>query len=241
MPGQSGNQGLTNGGSHAFCETAVTPGRRRGAGSEEFRYADLAARAGTQRSQLIEEGDTIVGTIPASASAGRRHPRASRGAAVVLLVALPALSGCAANFGAQTNQPYQPANGTTDRDGDVYAVNVLVVSDEGGDGTMVGTLINQESVDDELTGFTATALDGTQIASAALRAPVDLPPQRSVQLEQEGPLGLGAQTLVPGDFVNVTFTFAKASPVDLQVLVHDDDSIYSAVPISPVPTSAPPS
>ena len=77
--------------------------------------------------------------------------------------AVVALAGCAANFNAPTNDPYQPAAGISDRTGDVYALNTLVVTDEAGNGTVVASLINQATTDDTLQSFSATDSTGADI------------------------------------------------------------------------------
>ncbi len=62
----------------------------------------------------------------------------------------PLLAGCGTGFQAQTNQIYQPGPGITVRDGGVYAINTLIVTDGNGNGTLVAALVNQAARPDTL-------------------------------------------------------------------------------------------
>lgn len=175
-----------------------------------------------------------MGTLSASAVTPHRRPRTWRLATVTLAVTLSVLTGCGANFGAQTNQIYQPADGISNRDGEVYAIDLLVVSDGSNNGTVVGTLIDQNPEDDQLTGFAAAGLDGEEITTAPLKAPLDLPSQTSVKVQDGAKLRLAGDAVVPGDFITLTLTFASAAPVEVQVPVHDVGTIYTDIPIKPL-------
>jgi hypothetical protein len=179
------------------------------------------------------------------ARVGRRHParlrvlRATTAASVVLL-----LSGCAANFDAPTNEPYQPAAGISDRSGGVYAIDTLVVTDGSGNGTVVSSLINQQQQDDTLQSYSASDSNGDEITAAPLPQPLDLPaypsPDQSVQVGTSGSLRLTGN-VEAGTFVTLTFTFGNASPVtvDVPVLNGGPDTAYADIPVGPVPTTTP--
>ena len=90
-------------------------------------------------------------------------------------------SGCAANFNAQT-QSAVPAGRRhpTTAVGDVYALNTLVVADGEGNGTVVGTLLNEtrkHGCPDYLVGFEVVDDDGGGVETSALPTaePVDAP------------------------------------------------------------------
>src|SRR4051812_23341056 len=100
----------------------------------------------------------------------RRCGLTRRIAALSVVAALPLAAGCAAGRGAQTQQTYQPAVGSDDRDGQVYALNLLVVADDQGDGTLVGTLINQASCPDYVVEIQAVDDKGGGVDTGALPA-----------------------------------------------------------------------
>jgi hypothetical protein len=155
-----------------------------------------------------------------------------------------ALSGCAANFNAPTNDPYQPAAGISDRSGEIYAINVLVVTDGSGDGTVVASLINHAADDDSLDSYAATDSAGQEIATAPLSDPIALPappsPDQSVQVGPTGDLRLSGDNVEAGTFVTITFTFGSAAPlaVEAPVVSGGSDTIYADIPVGPVTTSA---
>jgi hypothetical protein len=156
--------------------------------------------------------------------------------------AVLALSGCAANFNAPTNEPYQPAAGISDRSGAVYAINTLVVADDSGNGTVVSSLINQQQDDDTLQSYSATDSTGADITTTPLAQPIPLPaspsPDQAVQLGSSGDLRLSGNNVESGTFVTITFTFATAAPVtvNVPVVVGGPDTIYSGIPVGPSPS-----
>jgi hypothetical protein len=152
------------------------------------------------------------------------------------------LSGCAANFDAPSNEPYQPAAGISDRSGAVFAINTLVVTDGSGNGTVVSSLINQQPDDDTLQSFSATDSTGAAITAAPLAQPISLPanpsPAQSVQLGSAGALRLSGDNVEGGTFVSITFTFATAAPVtvNVPVVLGGPDTIYADIPVGPSPS-----
>jgi hypothetical protein len=189
----------------------------------------------------------ILGSADDPALRRRRVPRSRvlrAAGAVVAAVAAVALSGCASNFSAATNQPYQPAAGIANRDGDVYSINTLVVTDGSGNGTVVASLINQQADDDTLQSFTAVDSSGKQITALPLDSPIALPaypsPNQAVAVGSSGDLRLSGDNLEAGTFVSLTFVFANAAPmtVNVPVVLGGADTNYADIPVGPVPTSA---
>ncbi len=172
-----------------------------------------------------------------SPTASMRRWRARRCLDVVCgVAALVGVVGCGSNFEAQTQQPYQPAVGISNREGTVYALNTLVVTDGEGNGTVVSALINQAATEDRLLSVTAT--DGaTQLRVLPLpEGGIALPPSRLVQLETTGAVRIRSDNLRAGYFVTLTFSFANAAPLELDVPVVevvDADSPYADVPVGP--------
>jgi hypothetical protein len=176
---------------------------------------------------------------------GSRQARRGRvlqaGAAAVAVVAV---SGCAANFSAATNTPYQPAAGIADRSGDIYSINTLVVTDGSGNGTVAASLINQEADDDTLLSFSATDSSGKAITALPLTDPIALPaypsPDQAVAVGSSGDLRLEGDNIEAGTFVDLTFTFGTAAPmtVNVPVVLGGTDTNYADIPVGPVPTSS---
>ena len=148
--------------------------------------------------------------------------------------ALVSLSGCGAGFDAQTQQQYQPAAGVSNRDGDIYAINTLVVTDGQGSGTVVSALINQADAEDSLQSVTAT--DGRGGGMQVQPLPdtgIPLPASQLVQLGNDGSVRISSEELQAGLFVTLTFTFTNAAPVQVDVPVVNDTATYADVPVGP--------
>ncbi|MBA2444707.1 MAG: hypothetical protein H0V49_05175 [Nocardioidaceae bacterium] len=153
------------------------------------------------------------------------------------LVSIVALSACGANFEAQTNQIYQPADGANNKDSDVYVMGTLVAAD-GGHGVVVTRLINSTQEPDALVGVTATDDEGNEIAVKPLSKPLELEPAGALQLADGAQVGLEADEL--GGLVTLTFTFEKAQAVTLEAPVVPNTGDYVDVEIPGADSSAEP-
>jgi hypothetical protein len=162
---------------------------------------------------------------------------------VVVTAAAVVVSGCGASFNASTNIPYQPAAGISDRSGDIYAIDTLVVTDGEGNGTVVSRLINQQTDDDELESVTAVDSTGKEVTVAPLDSPVDIAaapsPDQSVQLGTDGAVRLTGDAVDAGTFVTLTFTFGSAAPIEVEVPVVAVGTIYADIPVGPVADGTP--
>lgn len=146
------------------------------------------------------------------------------------------LSGCSSGFDAQTIQPYQPADGVSNRESSVYAINTLIVTDGQGNGTVVTALINQGDEPDALVSVTATGPDGEEIPVAPLpRDGIVLPSEQIVQTADAGNVQLSADSLRPGRIVTLSLEFAAAAPVEVEAPVLEQEGPYADVPVGPVP------
>lgn len=179
--------------------------------------------------------------IPTPASQRHRPTPARRlRALAVLLVAAPALAACGANFDAATNQPYQPAEGVSYRDGSIYALNTLVVTDGEGNGTVVSRLVNQEDDEDSVQSITATTTAGDAITAAPLDTPIPIgaagTADQAVQVGTDGLLRVSGDNLTAGAIVDLTFTFGNAAPLQVSVPVVSVGTIYTDIPVGPVDT-----
>lgn len=169
----------------------------------------------------------------------------------VAAATLPLLAGCAANFGAQTQVQYQPGVGSNDRDGDVYVINALVVADDEGNGTVVTTLINQTSDTDFVTGFQATDSDGGGLqtsrlprleGSEATDAPergLELTSQTAVKVPDDSTLQLSGEAVTPGTVATLSLTFQDAAPLDIEVPVVAEGTVYDGITVGPIQSPGP--
>lgn len=168
-----------------------------------------------------------------SAAGSTRFRRRFRLAAAMLVFALP-IVGCSGNFGAMTNQPYQPAEGISVRNpGGVYAINTLIVTDGKGHGTLISGLINHGDRDDTLVSVDAANEKGLPIKVSYKDKSVKLPQGELVQLAHSTPVRLHDPKLRPGYEVHVTLTFAHAAPVKVEVPIVRHDDEYATIPVGP--------
>ncbi len=190
-----------------------------------------------------------IGRVEGSTPARPRRRGVRRLATVLIAASLVAVTGCAANFGAETQAIYQPAVGSDDRTGDVFVLNALVLGDGQGDGTLVTTLINQTSPTDFLTGVTATVLGGggvdvgalPPVSSTVANAPstgLELATQAAVKLPEDGVIQLNSADLKPGGYLTLTLTFKESAPLDIDVPIIAEGPIYDGITVGPIVSAA---
>jgi copper(I)-binding protein len=157
----------------------------------------------------------------------------ARVAAVAAVLASPLLSSCGFGFGAQTNQPYNPATGVNDRSGMVNVLNAMVVSGSQGSGTVVAALVNQnQNRPDRLTGLTGAKND--QGVTGKINGRVTIPPGGAYQLATSGNVTVTGSSIRAGYFVNLTFNFKNAASVTVDVPVVEHTGDYAKVPLPSV-------
>ncbi len=152
------------------------------------------------------------------------------------LVSVAALNACGANFEAQTQQIYQPADGVNNKDSDVYVMGALVVvgADESigkGSGTVVARLINSADAPDTVSSVVATDGEGNEITVGGLAVSLELQPGESLQLADDASIQLTGDTLEAGKLITLNFTFENAEPVSVQAPVFTNEGVYSDVSI----------
>jgi hypothetical protein len=165
--------------------------------------------------------------------------------AAVSVVALVALSGCAAGFDAETLNVDSPGEGIDGRVGDVKIRGALLadVEDESGAGVLVMGVVNEAGETDALTEV--RILDGEP---ADLGSSVPLPPNQLVQFgtDEVAPGAVYGGTYVldgpadafsVGGFVPVEFTFRDAGSVTLDLLVLPPTDVYATVTPTATPTA----
>jgi copper(I)-binding protein len=161
-------------------------------------------------------------------------PRRLRRAVAAVLVAavLPALSGCASGFDSPVLRDYNPVVGVNVRDGEVWAMNMLVVLPESGRGTLVGALLNKGNASDRLVGATVSLpeTDESTVQSTMERSSITLAPEQLVELSDPTTVAVEGDVL-PGRFVDLTLQFQRAEPIQVKIPVVDAVGPYEEVPL----------
>ncbi|MPZ97468.1 MAG: hypothetical protein GEU96_21765 [Propionibacteriales bacterium] len=150
---------------------------------------------------------------------------------VAAAAALPVLSACASNFGSPVLQPYTPSVGVNDRDTDIDALDVFIVANESGAGTLVGAIVNQADEEDSLVGVTVTEKDA-EITVAIAGDSAELPAGELVQLADEPSVSLTGDALTPGAFVEVSLDFQNGDTITFEVPVVANDGHYADVEVA---------
>lgn len=155
---------------------------------------------------------------------------AAAASALPLLAGVAPLAGCAANFDSQLLQPYNQAVGINERDGGVLALDVAVVADESGNGTLVGALVNKTADIDQLLTVNA----GGRVTAPDLAEPITLDPETLVQLaELPNTVSISGPDVQPGMTVPLTLQFTNAQPIEAQVPVVAQEGTYAEISIEP--------
>lgn len=153
-------------------------------------------------------------------------------AAAALVLVTPALSACAGvNFGAQTEQVYNPAEGVNNRSGAVDVLDALVVSGGSGSGTVVATLVNNDlHRADSLQAVAGTGPDASLQVTPG--GSTSIPADGVLSLADKGRVFVRGQAIKPGYFVHLRFSFAHAQAADLEVpVVPANVPEYSNIPL----------
>jgi len=149
---------------------------------------------------------------------------------VALATAAMALGLSSCSYDNPTDMVYNPAIGVHDQSSSVDVLNALIV--KGGDtstgGVLVTTLVNNdEQNDDRLTGLEVGPED--QGAQAALTGSIDVPAGTLVDLTDEG-IEVSGEGVEDGAFITLTFTFANAEAVTVELpVVVQDEGYYDDV------------
>lgn len=147
---------------------------------------------------------------------------------VALVLAVPALAACSTNFGAPTDQDYIAARGVNDRSGDVDVLNVVVVSDTDGAGTVVASLVNNTGDEDTLTGVTVA---GSEATITDARENAEIPAGGIVNLGSTGAVTASSSDIEGGRFVEVVFTFQRAGAITVEAPVVPHEGDFEDVPM----------
>jgi hypothetical protein len=153
-------------------------------------------------------------------------------AVACVLLAAPALSSCGVSFGAQTDQIYNPTTGVDNRTGEVDVLNALIVSGSDGSGTVVAGLVNNDPRNDDTLTDVGPGKPGKQDITGTVNPPDTIKARGLLNLAQDGNVTVTGPTIKPGVFIPLTFTFAHAAAITVNVpVVSGSDPVYSSVPL----------
>lgn len=145
------------------------------------------------------------------------------------MLAIPLLSSCGVNFGAQTDQVYNPSAGVDDRSGSVDLLNALVVSGSSGSGTVIGTLVDNDQVHaDTLRGVAGAGRDASLKVTPG--GSTTIPAGGLLNLADDGRIGVIGSRVVPGNLVELTFSFDRGKAITVKApVVNADNPTYRDV------------
>lgn len=150
---------------------------------------------------------------------------------VALATAAMALGLSSCSYDSPTDMVYNPAIGVNDQSSDVSVLNAVIVkgSDTSTEGTLVTTLVNKATENDSLAGVEAGPQDEGVSVSTSLGA-IDLPSGDSVVLDSDGDLTVAGEGIEDGAFITLTYRFANAEAVTVDVpVVVQDEGYYEDV------------
>lgn len=141
------------------------------------------------------------------------------------------LSSC--GFDNPTDRVYNPPIGVNELSDDVDVLNALIVKRESTSdaGTLVATLVNNDRrTGDRLTGIEPGGDD--EGAQVSLPGSIDIPAGDFVNLAEGDIVEVSGETVQDGNFVTMTFRFARgeALTLDVPVLVQGE-GYFEDVPV----------
>ena len=148
-------------------------------------------------------------------------------AAAIAVLGLPVMSLglTACGFNVQTNEVYNPPVGVNEPFGFISTLNVAIVSDTDGAGTLITTFNNYDTQnDDELVDIAGEGLD-FQISGDTVI------PAGGLLVKADGSMEVRGEDVAAGNFVEFTYTFDRAEQVNIQApVVSNEDFEYADIP-----------
>ncbi|MBB3042170.1 hypothetical protein [Nocardioides soli] len=143
-------------------------------------------------------------------------------AAGALVLAASALTSC--GFDYATDRVYTPGAGTNDRSGNVDVLSAVVVSAEGGSGTLITTFVNKETTE----SATVDAIEGEDLTIGDFD-PIEIAPSGYVNLaDADTPITVEGDYEV-GAFLSLTFSFGDGTSVTMDVPSVPDCDEYAGL------------
>lgn len=150
--------------------------------------------------------------------------------AVMTLVIAISLTGCGAGQNAPTRLITQVTDGVeltvNDNGVKIKVVNLLLVATENGDAVVVGTIVNQGEIADELLGFSVGGNQAIYTGERVLKQ--NMPIRFEGQLANAKAVFPGV-TPVAGRRVTLSLGFARAGFVTTEVIIRDKRDNYKDV------------
>jgi hypothetical protein len=144
-----------------------------------------------------------------------------------------ALTGCSLFANAMTQHPYDASDGVSAAVGDVRLLNLIVFSEDGEDGNLIGSAVNSGDQDVDLV---------LQYESNGSKVDVDLevPARSVVKFGQDEQLLLAGINTIPGSLLNVYVQYGseQGQQVGVPVLTTDLPEYDGLLP-RPMPTPTP--
>jgi hypothetical protein len=125
---------------------------------------------------------------------------------------------------------YIPADGANNRTGEVAVLNAVVVSAVDGYGTLVTTFVDQQTEKADLVSNITGAQDTVTGKFPAI------PAGGHVNLADLPPIFVNGPDVAAGGYVTLTFDFASAGPVTMDVPVVAPTGEWASIQL-PTPTS----
>jgi hypothetical protein len=152
-------------------------------------------------------------------------------AVAVAVLAAPVLSSCGVNFDAQTDQVYNPAVGVNDRAGTVDVLNALVVYGSPGSGAVVATLVNNDQQKaDSIRGIAGAGQDSS--VAVQVGGSRTIPAGGLLNLAEQGKVTVRGKQVLPGKFVEITFSFDRGEAVTVDApVVSADNPDYAGIKV----------
>jgi hypothetical protein len=160
--------------------------------------------------------------------------RARIGATALLVAAATALVGCAGNP-PQTQLEYDPSDGLSVRVGDVHLLNLIVLTEDGEDGNLIGAAVNRSEDDIDLVIQYESDGERTDVT-------VELPADSTLHLGsgEDGQLLLPGIGVDPGELVSLYFQYGDEQGKQKSIPVLDGSlPEYSDYLPTPTPTPTP--
>jgi hypothetical protein len=158
------------------------------------------------------------------------RPVLAAGAAALLGLVALTVGGCGVGPDAQTNSHTGPRNDAQAGAGELVSRGLVLVMDDTGRASLIGTVVNQGGDADSLTAVEVTGATAALALGTTATTQVALPARTSLQFGY-GQRSIVVQGLPPllGRFVDVTMVYGKAGRATAPVLTVPAAGIYEGL------------
>lgn len=169
-----------------------------------------------------------------SASIGRPLVKARTWASLAgALTLVGALTGCSIFSVGMTQHPYDASDGVSVTVGDVRLLNVLVITEDGEDGNLIGSAVNSGDSDVDLV--LQYESDGEKVD-----VEVEVPARSVLRFGEEDQVQLPGIDVVPGSLLKLYVQYGSQQGKQIEVPVLTDElPEYDGLLPTPTPTPTP--